>query len=651
MRKIKIKSLRMSDWKAQNREVFFNDGITTISGKNGTGKSSVYKAFCWLLTGYTDPINVKNHELFDSSVELTQDTPVAVVSAVFDIDGTEVKIERSAKAAFRRERGTDFYVKAASDSYIFRIDDVEVSATDFNSFISDHFIYIDFLPYAIMGERFANLANTDKVKARKLLELIVGTISINDINKHDYSSIKLDVEKYGIDVLKERYKGLMKPYKQRLVEIEAILAVRNEDLRKYNAIDFYSLEKERESIEAELSDIEHQMMGATEKNEPKRKLRDGLVAQIHQLSTKLGDMRIEYDNAQKAKEAELRTLIASVDKENAAIKEANEKAAKAYDDNSKAIDDISVKISVLNSKREELIQKRTKVKELVFDGEYCRFCGAKLNADKLEEAKKQFSEEKQSKLNDIIMEGLSVRKEIDALTEELNKRTDVKNKGFHVEGYKSAEEQEASLRNFLESKVPFEDTGQYKNVCSEIDELKSKLPVINDGDAELIAKRTEANNRFKEVSMKLGEKVAMNNVKEHIRLLNVEYKEAASKIAEYEGMIDLVNKFIEERANVISERINDRLEECKIVMYSRQKDGELKPDCVIKDMEDIPYATMNNSARIKTCLAIQRMLCEHFEVIMPLFVDEYAIFDSEHAPKSDWQQINLCASDTQFKVE
>ena len=651
MRKIKIKSLRMSDWKAQNREVFFNDGITTISGKNGTGKSSVYKAFCWLLTGYTDPINVKNHELFDSSVELTQDTPTAVVSAVFDIDGTEVKIERSAKASFRRERGTDTYVKAASDTYTFRIDDVEMSATDFNSFVSDRFLNLDFLPYAVMGERFSNLANSDKVKARKLLELIVGTISINDINKHDYSSIKLDVEKYGIDVLKERYKGLMKPYKQRLIEIDAIIAVRNEDLRKYNAMDFDSLEKEREAIEAELSDIEHRMMGAAEKNEPKRKLRDGLVAQINQLSSKLGDMRIAYNNEQKAKEAELRSLIASIDKENAAIKEANEKAAKAYDDNSKAIDDITVKISVLNSKREELIQKRSKVKGLVFDGEYCRFCGAKLNPDKLEEAKKQFSEEKQSKLNDIIMEGLSVRKEIDALTEELNKRTEVKNKGFHVGGYKSSEEQEATLRNFLESKVPFEDTDQYKNVCSEIEELKSKLPTVLDDDSELIAKRAEANNRFKEVSMKLGEKVAMNNVKEHIRLLNAEYKEAAAKIAEYEGMIDLVNKFIEERANVISERINDRLEECKIVMYSRQKDGELKPDCVIKDMADIPYATMNNSARIKTCLALQRMFCEHFGVELPLFVDEYAIFDSEHAPKNEWQQINLCASDTQFKVE
>ena len=39
MRKIKIKRLRMSDWKAQNREVFFNDGVTTISGKNGTGNN------------------------------------------------------------------------------------------------------------------------------------------------------------------------------------------------------------------------------------------------------------------------------------------------------------------------------------------------------------------------------------------------------------------------------------------------------------------------------------------------------------------------------------------------------------------------------------------------------------------------------------
>ena len=651
MTKIKIKSLRMSDWKAQNREVFFNDGITTISGKNGSGKSSVYKAFCWLLTGYTDPINVKNHELFDSSAELTQDTPAAVVSAVFDIDGTEVKIERSAKAAFRRERGTDTYVKAASDSYTFRIDDVEVSATDFNAFISDHFAYVDFLPYAIMGERFANLANTDKVKARKLLELIVGTISIDDINKHDYSSIKQDVEKYGIDVLKERYKGLMKPYKQRLVEIDAILAVRNDDLRKYNAIDFDSLEKERDEIEAVLADIEKQMLCAAEENEPKRKLRESLLLQIHKLSMELGQKRCDYENGLRTKENEIRSKIANVAKENDAIKAANEKAAKAYNDNSKAMDDITLKLSVLNTKRESLIQKRAQVKELMFDGEYCKFCGAMLPFDKIEEAKQKFSEGKQEKLNDIIMEGKGVRKEIDELNEELQRRALVKQNGFSVQGYKDAAEYQAELNNFLASKVPFNETEESKAICAQMDKLNSEMPGMTETDAELIAKRTEANNRFKDIVMKLGEKTAMNNVKEQIKGLQVEYKEAAANIAKYEGMVDLVSSFIEERANVISERINDKLNECKIVMYSRQKDGELKPDCVIKDMNDIPYATMNNSARIKTCLALQRLFCEYFGVELPLFVDEYAIFDSEHAPKSEWQQINLCASDSDFKVE
>lgn len=651
MTKIRIKSLRMSDWKAQKREVFFNEEVTKISGKNGSGKSSVYKAFCWLLTGYTDPINVKNHELFDSSLELSQDTPLAIVSALLDIDGTEVKLERSARATFRRERGTDNYVKAASDTYTFRIDDVEVSATDYNAFLTEKFGDIDILPYMVMGEKFANLANTDKVKARKLLESIVGEIRAEDINKRDYSAISSDVAKYGIDALKERYKNLMKPYKQRLVEIDAITKVKEDDLRKYEAMDFESLEKERDEIEKILADIEKQMLGCAEENKAKRELRDNLLLQIHKLGTSLGDKRIAYENEYRAKKNEIRLKIENIVNENAAIKAANEKAAKVYNDNSKAIDDINVKLSVLNSKREALIQKRSQIKALEFDGEYCHYCGAKLPMDKLEEAKAKFSDGKQSKLNDVIMEGLSVRKEIDALMEELQNRTKVKDAGFKVDGYKDVAEYQAEMDNFLAHYIPFDNTEESKAICKQMDELQEQMPGITDTDAELISKRMEANNRFKEVAMKLGEKTAMGNIKEQLRLLHVEYKEAAAYIAQYEGMIDLVSSYIEERANVISERINDKLEECKIVMYSRQKDGELKPDCVIKDMNDIPYATMNNSARIKTCLALQRMFCEYFGVELPLFVDEYAIFDSEHAPKSEWQQINLCASDSDFKVE
>ena len=53
-----------------------------------------------------------------------------------------------------------------------------------------------------MGERFANLANSDKAKARKVLESIVGAISFDDVNGSDYSSIREDVAKYQ-DLIKK----------------------------------------------------------------------------------------------------------------------------------------------------------------------------------------------------------------------------------------------------------------------------------------------------------------------------------------------------------------------------------------------------------------------------------------------------------------
>lgn len=641
----------MSDWKAQKREIFFNEDTTTIRGKNGSGKSSVYKAFCWLLTGYTDPINVKNHELFDSSLELNQDTPVAIVSAVFDIDGTEVKLERSARATFRRERGTDNYVKAASDTYSFRIDDVEVSATDFNSYIGDKFGNVDILPYMVMGEKFANLANTDKIKARKILESIVGTINVEDVNKRDYSAIIEDIRKYGIDALKERYRNCMKPYKQRLIEIDAIIRVKEEDLRRYEAMNFESIEKERAEVESLLSELENRILCTAKENESKSNQRKQIMEEIHSLSVLLGEKRDAYNMENSKKKSELFDKVINIERENEAIKADNEKAATAYEENSLAIDKITIKLSALNSKRESLIQKRTNVKSLVFDGEYCRFCGAKLQSDKLEEAKAKFSEEKNEKLNDIIMEGLSVRKEIDELSAELQRRTVVKENGFKVEPYKDSEKVKSDYEEFLKNIVPFENTDEYKGLCDKIDELEKTIPSLTETESELIVKRQEANKRFKSLAIQLGEKVAMEKIREQIDSLRIEHNEASCYIIEYEGKIDLVNKFIEERANIVSDRINDKLEECKIVMYSRQKDGELKPDCVIKGIDGIPYATMSNSARVRTCLALQRMLCERFDIELPLFVDEYAIFDSEHAPKCGWQQINLCASDESFRVE
>ena len=87
-------------------------------------------------------------------------------------------------------------------------------------------------------------------------------------------------------------------------------------------------------------------------------------------------------------------------------------------------------------------------------------------------------------------------------------------------------------------------------------------------------------------------------------------------------------------------------------MYSRQKDGELKPDCIIVNNDGVKYSTMNNSARIKICLSLQRMFCKHYDMNMPIFIDEASVFDSKNLPKFDAQTVLLFASDDKtLKVE
>ena len=78
-KKIILKRLVLSNWKSLNLDVKFNDKSTSVSGRNGIGKSSLQSAWNWLLSSYTSAVVPKNHELFDNRVELTHETPIASV--------------------------------------------------------------------------------------------------------------------------------------------------------------------------------------------------------------------------------------------------------------------------------------------------------------------------------------------------------------------------------------------------------------------------------------------------------------------------------------------------------------------------------------------------------------------------------------------
>lgn len=237
MKKIIIKRIQLSNWKSKNLDVTFNDTVTKISAKNEVGKSSLQQAWNWLFTSYTSPTSARNSNLFDNRIALSPDTPEASVKVWLDIDGISYTIERSAKASFKRPRGSEEWVKDSSDTYTTLIDGIEYTATNFAEWVENVIAPIDMMPYLLDGAFFTTLSITDKMKARAVIEQLVGGCDISEL-RGDYSMLGDKLHKYSPEQLREQTSSFMRPIKKRMDAIPAIIKskefVINDLARRYD---------------------------------------------------------------------------------------------------------------------------------------------------------------------------------------------------------------------------------------------------------------------------------------------------------------------------------------------------------------------------------------------------------------------------------
>lgn len=651
MKEFIIKEITLNNFKGQSRTFVPNDIKTFVKGANGVGKTTLYKAFCWLLTSYTDALNVKNHELFDSRLELTHETPEARVKATILLDGDEYTIERVAKAKFSRKRGSQEWTKDASDSYSLYIDNVETSATAFSSWLERNIGNVDLIPYMLLGERFANLVIDDKKAARKILEQITGEITI-DMMRGDYSMIKKDLQKYPIEQLLERYKAQLKPLVQRISVIDALIETKENELLPFNEIDFDSLLVRIDEKTAELSKVDECIADASKLLEPLICEREKIIKEIHAKSVELGDARFKYEGIKSEELMSLMNEIKDVDRFNQDIKKANKKREEEYEI---ALATISAKkklLETLNKQRDLLVERRNEVKNWIFNGGRCEFCGNILSEYDVDKARNEFNEHKDAVLKSIIEEGKIVKAKIDEVCKDISDLSEIISIGCKLEDYKDKDKLVKEYEELKLSQKPFEETDTYRKIDNEINELKARMPEIKSATSELTSKKEKLMSDLQDLNREYGKKAVKDSFERDIELLKVEKRNLGSEIVRIEGCIDTIKEYEEERARIISDKINNKLDDCRIVMYSRQKDGTLKPDCVVESKEGVKYATLNNSARIRICLSLQRMFCKNFDINLPIFVDEASVFDSEHLPTFESQTIYLLASDDKtLKVE
>ena len=645
MKEVQIKKLSIENWRAQNKSIEFLGNITEIKGRNESGKSSVMNAFLWLLTGYDEEDRL-NYNLFDNTVEQTYENAVpASVEAVLEVNRNEYTFKKTAKQGWSRPRGKSEYERKGTDDYSFFIDGIEVSATQYKSQIESLLAPIDKLKIMLNLRYFLML---DWKEMRKQLEAMVGEIESSDF-KGDYSIILQDLIKYTPDELKSLYKAKMKPMKASIDSIPVTI-----ETMQTNLPDLTEVEEARKAIDEakqQIADIDEKIVGAGDFAKPYIDRRNAELAEISKLQEEYNKEQTVYLSNFNEEVEKIQKEIRDVDSYNADIDKANKKAESDKENAKKELKNMTDLLSGLQKRHEELTEQNKECKARVFTGEKCAYCGQELPEDKLEEARKRFNEQKEKDHEYIVSQGKSNKeylertlKCIDNLKAEIEKPLEVREK-------KSKDDLEDKLDDLRESFVPYNKTTEGAAKLSVIEEKRANLTVIPQQDNEaLLNMKRGLLDEIEINSKKLGLKDEYDKQVEKIKGLQEELKNNSVELAKLEGKLAKVKEYEEEKAKIISDRVNGKFEYVQIEMSETNKSGDIVPACVIKDNKGVNALVTNNASRVLCGIDIAIAFQNFYGLSLPLFIDDYELFSEDNQPDVDRQVIKLIVRNCAFQV-
>lgn len=655
MKDIRIKSLTLENWKGQNRHVEFGENENRISGYNKSGKTTLMKAWFWLLSSYSDAQTNPNSDLFDNTQEITENTPKAIVTAVVTINGEEYKLQRTAEAKFTRKRGTNIYEKASSDDYTYSIDDIERSASDWKSWISENIATEDMLRFVLDGSFFVDKIFDDKRASRQIIEKVVGTVTRDEM-RGDYSAIDELLQKYSLDEIDAWAQRMAKSVNDRLNEIPALIRNKEAEISEIEQTDFVATDREISELEAERDRLDKQMTDLTERIKPQMEAKHE-AERTYQMKKDV--LEKAYEDWKKSFDVRRQKLTDEIN----AIRQQNAKSgnARIFEEarRKKIAQDIESdkkSLGLAKLKRERLLAERDaeKAKTLDPSSTICPHCGAELQGEKLQAVIDNFEKVKRERIEAIVNEGKRTASDIEALEKrisDMQKQLDEPLPQVITQPTDELEKQVLELANTNTSKIAFMETEQGKALLDDVGSVvipEVKMPETG----EIEAAKKQVNSQLVPLYERRGLKNRLTTLRNALDELRIEQKEKGSELATYEQQRQAVKDYKQEQMEILSRKVNDGLKFSRLEVWSKQKDGTVIGDLVLKDSNGVNFATTNQASRILTSIDVQRFFCEKLGVNLPTFVDESSTINNENLPKLDGvQMFFLFCADTGLKIE
>jgi DNA repair exonuclease SbcCD ATPase subunit len=650
---VRIKRLELLNFKGiRSSIVEFGEGATAISGRNATGKSTIFDAFCWLLFGKNAAgdakFGVKTYDAGGREIDHLNHE----VTGVLTIDGRELELKRVLTEKWVTKRGdSEAVLEGNVTSYL--VNGVGVKESEYKakvaSLISEDLFRAITQPLYFQGLKWE--------KQRELLLSIAGDLSYNDIAK-DNEAFKLLLDSIEGTSL-EQFKAELAARRRKLAEQLSQIPARIDEVSRHidpcepvSEEELADVVVQIESVEKSLSDRKH---AESKQDEERRALREKIAKVEEDLSAfsikfQRALDRVYEENSKAYREYANR--VAEIPQQIDVLKRKVEERER--DKREKAVY-YSAVFEGAQSEKECLGRKWTAVSEEEFKDATCPTCGQQMPADKLEESKAEFLARKSERLETIRVMGLQQKKALEDASAKLEalKKPVAETEVAQIEALESELEKLKSnpVAELARECSKKEDHPEYKMMIDAekvLREQYAKLVSAHDDTAEaLVSRRRELQDKRDILEGRKRAVKQNESLQGRIQELKDEEKRVAQAKADVERQEDVIGELVHSHAVELERRINDKFKTVKFRLFEEQLNGGERPTCVAL-VNGTPITDANDAARINAGLEIINTFCEHQNVYAPIFIDNAESVNRFVDVKS--QLITLSVSNTDLTI-
>lgn len=625
MRTIKLKSLSLLNFKGvRSLEISFPDQVTVISGKNGTGKTTVFDAFLWLLFG-KDSTGRSDSNFNIKTIDPKTGKPILrlehSVTGVLEVDGVDIKLQRCYKEKWVKPRGTTEETLQNHQTEYF-INDVKIGTKkEYDDTISG-LIPEDLFRMVTNPYYFTSLK--PEVQKNMILDM-AGGISDSEVAamNPDYLELLSQLSGRTLAQFAKEVGVKKRACKDAIViipsQIETAQKLMPEDE------DWVALDADLQGKKKRLADIDSQIAdkskAISQENQRKITLQKQIGEKKVELSKRESNIRTEAGKATndatlKVKELEYELRLKKGD---LSAKQANVARIE------KAISDMERDLTVLRGKYREISAETIQYPDGAF---VCPTCKRPLDVEDIEakqaELQANFNANKAQKLKINREKGQAMVAEKEKLTKEREALVSAI-ADIEVE-IASIESNIASVKEAIPQMPDVDLLIASDQVCidlkNDIAELENKFkmeakPV--DVSELQFAKKT-LNENIQELYKRLAKREQIERARKEIEDLEEKRIQNNQALADLEKLEFVALSFQKDKDSKLIERINGLFKYVSFAFVDEQLNGGEKLTCVCT-VNGTPYPDVNAAGKLNAGLDIINAICQAKGITAPIFID------------------------------